>query len=239
MPPTSPTGSPLGQIASEWLRVLALWIGLSATPILASQAFLLQRLPWLANHFWIAGLVCGALLAGAGVIFVARQRQTAAPRPAQGPVVTWLYVPALTIALGIFILLPAVVALLAQAQRVENAARMASFFGAPAILLWVAVEWLCFAGFEPANRPGRLRLLGILQVAAQTLGAVSLWVFLGLSLGFTGLDWLFGIGAGLALLGAVLSTAAMLFMGVSGRGAACCAPTADPIHGAARPGADV
>lgn len=118
----------------------------------------------------------------------------------------WVLLPAITISIGVFIMLPAVIALLMQLNHVKNPDLMAMYFSTPALLLWIAAEGVYFYPHfktEPKRRP---QVMGMLKSTLEILSALVLWVFLGLRFGGPGdYDWLFWIGTVLAIGGAGLA----------------------------------
>ncbi|HEX7976901.1 MAG TPA: hypothetical protein VF498_21010, partial [Anaerolineales bacterium] len=195
--PPTPTGPARRVRGVEILRTLKVTLAVEGSPALLPPAGLTLASQATAGRASSVAAPANAPATAAG-----------ARRLFQALAQAWPYLPSLTIAMGVFVLLPAVIALLAQAQSLENPARIAAFFSAPVLLLWITAEAVYFAHFNQSGLPGLPRLLGMLASAVQALSAVILWIFLGLSLGLQGMEWLFWVGAGLALLGAVLATAA-------------------------------
>lgn len=114
--------------------------------------------------------------------------------------------PTFLIAIGIFILLPALVSLLVQRGKPENPDLIQWYFSSPAIFLWVGAEAVYFyQSWHRVPEENRQRI-GVLKSVLQIAGALALWTYLGSYFGLKGISWLFWLAAGLAAAGALLGS---------------------------------
>jgi len=118
--------------------------------------------------------------------------------------------PLFTIFIGFFILVPAGIAFFMQRSSLhQNVGLVASYFNAPAILLWITGE-----GFHLyphfVVRPKHLpQISGLLKSGLQILSALLLWVFLGVSISLENANWMLWVSLITAVAGFVLGIVAI------------------------------
>ena len=130
----------------------------------------------------------------------------------------WILMPTFAIATGLAIILPAIVTLLVQWTQNRNPVLIGIYFTAPLFLLWVVAESFFVSPFTDLSLPKLPRLTGLLRSALLLVSVLLLWVFLGLvlALGVEALTWrnwvfwIFYTGAGLAVVGMILGTIAII-----------------------------
>ncbi len=127
-----------------------------------------------------------------------------APAPARlttpAPWQTVVLLPLLAL-IGVFLLVPALAALVFYKSPVSNLDLILLYFSAPAILAWVIGELVyCFPKIivRPKHTP---EIAGILKSCLQVLSALLLWIFLGLAIGQVEFTWMLWLSIGLALAG--------------------------------------
>lgn len=113
--------------------------------------------------------------------------------------------PNSVIALGVFILLPAVITLMVIANRIQHPAEIAAYFSSPALLLWMAIEGMRLSGMYQERPWNTLQWLAGLSGLLYILSAIAFWFYMGFFFGEALLVWLFALGAGLAVVGAALA----------------------------------
>lgn len=115
-----------------------------------------------------------------------------------------------TVTIGVFVLLGALVALILQSYEIERAGALAVYFSLPGLLLWVIVEGM--AGYNNLIiQPKRLaQLAAIGGSLLQLVGALFLWIYLGLAVTLERLGALFTLAAALVLAGVILSIIALV-----------------------------
>lgn len=138
-----------------------------------------------------------------------RQPDPAAQERAGETAQTYLYAPTMLIAIGIFILLPALVGLLVQNGGLENPDLIQWYFSSPVILLWVAAEGVVLYPLWQVVPKEDWQLFGLLKSLLQIAAAFVLWNYLGSFFGLEGIAWLFWLAAVLAAAGALLGSLAV------------------------------
>jgi hypothetical protein len=115
-----------------------------------------------------------------------------------------------TVTIGIFVVLGALVALILQRYEITRAGALAVYFSLPGLLLWVIVEAMELYT-NLIIQPKRLaQLAAIGGSALQLVGALFLWIYLGLAVTLERLGGLFTLAAGLVLAGVILGIIALL-----------------------------
>jgi hypothetical protein len=113
----------------------------------------------------------------------------------------WPWRVNLTMASGVFIVLAAVVVLILQRNEVKQAGALAMYFSLPAIILWMVVESLQFYT-NLLVKPKRLgQVVAIASSGAQLLGALLIWIYLGLILVLENMTWMWLVAVGLVTVG--------------------------------------
>lgn len=109
-----------------------------------------------------------------------------------------------TVTIGVFVLLGALVALILQRYEIDRAGALAVYFSLPGLLLWVIVEGMaCYNNL--IIQPKRLtQLAAIGGSLLQLMGALFLWIYLGLAVTLERLGGLFTLAAALVLAGVIL-----------------------------------
>lgn len=115
-----------------------------------------------------------------------------------------------TVTIGVFVLLGALVALILQHYEIDHAGALAVYFSLPGLLLWVIVEGMaCYNNF--IVQPKRLaQLAAIGGSLLQMIGALFLWIYLGLAVTLERLGGLFTLAAALVLAGVILGIIALV-----------------------------
>lgn len=119
--------------------------------------------------------------------------------------------PNSVIALGVFIILPAVIALMVLANRIQHPAEIAAYFSSPALLLWMAIEGVRLSGLYQDRPWDAFEWLAGLSGLLYILSALTLWVYMGFFFGEALLVWLFVLGAGLAVIGAAIGLGSLFW----------------------------
>lgn len=134
--------------------------------------------------------------------------------------------PNTIIALGVFILVPALIAWMVIANRIQHPAEIAAYFSSPALLLWLATEGLRLSDLYRERPWTPFQWLSALSGLIYLLSALAFWVYLGLFFGEALRVWLFVLGASLAVIGAALSLGLIAWQRRSSQqGAAANAPS--------------
>jgi hypothetical protein len=121
----------------------------------------------------------------------------------------WPWRVNLTMASGIFIVLAAVVVLILQRNEIKQAGALAMYFSLPAIILWMVVESLQLYT-NLLVKPKRLgQVAAIAASGAQLLGALLIWVYLGLILVLENINWMWLVAVVLVALGIALGLVAI------------------------------
>lgn len=119
--------------------------------------------------------------------------------------------PNSVIALGVFIILPAVIALMVLANRIQHPAEIAAYFSSPALLLWIAIEGVRLSDLYQDRPWDAFEWLSGLSGLLYILSALTLWVYMGFFFGEALLVWLFVLGASLAVIGAALGLGSLFW----------------------------
>ncbi|MCB9423127.1 MAG: hypothetical protein H6667_25235 [Ardenticatenaceae bacterium] len=118
--------------------------------------------------------------------------------------------PILTILIGFFIFIPAGIAFFIQRSALhQNVGLAASYFNAPAILLWITGEgFYVYPHFiiRPKHWP---QISGLLKSGLQIISALLLWVFLGVSISLENANWMLWASLITAVAGFVLGIVAI------------------------------
>lgn len=117
--------------------------------------------------------------------------------------------PAATILIGVFTVIPAAVAAFVQWNPViDDEHLVAMFFSGPAILLYIAAEGFYFYP-RLVEKPKRTaEIAGMARSLTKSISALLLWVYLGLAFGMDGIGWMFWTSIALAGASLVLGTLA-------------------------------
>lgn len=122
----------------------------------------------------------------------------------------WNVLPPVVITIGFFLVLPGIINLIMQQGDNDNAVSFTGYFFTPAIILWIISEILFLFPFLEVKSKRVSELVGIIGPGVQGIGAIVLWVYLGLTILTTDLVLIFYAGAGLALLGLILTLIAIV-----------------------------
>lgn len=118
--------------------------------------------------------------------------------------------PIFTIFIGFFILVPAAIAFFMQRSSLhQNVGLVASYFSAPAILLWITGEgFYLYPHFvvRPKHWP---QISSLLKSGLQIISALLLWVFLGVSISLENANWMLWVSLITAVAGFVLGLVAI------------------------------
>ena len=118
--------------------------------------------------------------------------------------------PIFAISIGFFILIPSAIAFfMLRGSLHQNVGLVASYFNAPAILLWITGEGFnIYPHFlvRPKHWP---QISGLLKSGLQIISALLLWVFLGVSISLENANWMLWVSLITAVAGFALGIIAI------------------------------
>lgn len=229
------SASPKDDNLAEWTRVICLLIGVGAIPLWAGLPWLSSRYWAVSLAAGIAALGLGifygvrpyiqgiirkqaARRSGLPVrahldqrlVLVFSDPEAEAVARASGRLAVGAYPAVMLVCVGLFIILPAVSALLMQTEGLENVPLVSAYLGSPALAVWISFEGIRFwANWKqrdgsPANK------LVLIRSGAQICAAGLVWNYLGLAYSLAWAVWIFWLGVLLALLGAAATEGGFL-----------------------------
>jgi predicted flap endonuclease-1-like 5' DNA nuclease len=110
-----------------------------------------------------------------------------------------------TAAAGFFAAIPALAVFLLTGAEIANPLLIAAYLSAPAFFIWIVVECIRFYIFLNQQPRRRSFASGLAAAVVRILGALVIWIYLGLAASIESILWLFWVGAGLIILGLFLN----------------------------------